>query len=165
LPGEDVVKIGARNAQSEEDNFSYRNVHLALLNGNVAGMMLAYRLPSADAIEDPNSYPEFIRPFIELEQCVPESFYINMLASYPEYRNRGVGTALMENVDSLARGAGCTMSCAEVFEENCGALRFYQRLGYHVIEKRPVIEHRCHQNHGRILLLVREVAWKSTDAI
>jgi len=156
-PGETLIDVGARNAQSETENFSYRNAQLALLDEEVAGMLLAYRLPSAEAADDLHNFPEFIRPLIELEQCVPESYYINMLATYPRFRHQGVGTALMEEVDRLARQAGSTLSSIEVFEENRGALRLYRRLGYRVIDKRAVIEHPSHHYRGDILLLVREV--------
>lgn len=155
--GEDIIDVGARNALSEIENFSYRNVQLALLDGEIAGMMLAYRLPTADQAEDINTFPEFIRPLIELEQCVPDSYYINMLASYPKFRNRGIGTALMERVDALAREAGCSLSSVEVFEENRGAMRLYERLGYRVIETRPVLEHPSHPYRGNIALMIREV--------
>ena len=156
-PGEDLIDVGARNAKSKTENFSYRNVHLALINGEVAGMMLSYRLPSTEEAADLGDFPEFIRPLIELEKCVPDSYYINMIATYPEFRNKGVGTALMERVDGLAKEAGCTLSSIEVFDENSGALRLYKRLGYRVIETRPVVAHPSHPYRGNIVLLVREV--------
>ncbi len=156
-PGEEIIDVGARSAQSETENFSYRNVQLALQDDEIAGMLLSYRLPSADEAEDLNQFPAFIQPLIELEQCVPDSYYINMLATYPKFRNQGVGTALMGQVDQLAHQAGCTLSSLEVFDENSGALRLYERLGYRPIESRPVIEHPSHPHKGNIVLLVRDV--------
>jgi len=155
--GQTLLEVGALNAASDTENYSWRNTHLGMIDDAIAGMLLAYRLPAADPNEDLEEYPAFIRPLIELEWCVPESFYINMLATYPAYRNRSVGTRLMEQVDSLARAAGCTLSSIEVFDENTGALRLYQRLGYEVIEQRPVIPHACHPYTGEILLLARAV--------
>jgi len=155
-PGQTIEEVGAQNAMSETENFSWRNVRLALVNDTIAGMLLAYRLPEAAGELD--DLPAFIRPLIELEQCVPGSYYINMLATYPEYRNRSVGTRLMERVDALASAAGCTLSSIEVFGENTGALRLYRRLGYEIIERRPVVLHACHPYHGEILLLTRPVA-------
>lgn len=157
-PGQDILDVGALNAASETENFSYRNVHIAMLDGRIAGMMLAYRLPDADTSENLEDYPEFIRPLIELEQCVPGSFYINMLATYPEFRNRSVGTSLMACVDRLAVEAGCHMSSVEVFEENAGAFRLYERLGYRIVESRPVVPHSCHPYKGQLMLLTRNVS-------
>lgn len=158
-----VEEQGARNAASATDNFSYRNAWLLQLEDKVAGMLLAYRLPDADAAENLQALPAFIRPLVELEQCVPGSFYINMLATYPQYQGRGVGTRLMNLVDELAADAGCDLSSIEVFEENAGALRLYRRLGYQVVERRPVVPHDCHPYHGDIVLLTRPVAGRPSD--
>jgi ribosomal protein S18 acetylase RimI-like enzyme len=159
-PGENIFDIGARNAAKEDENFSYRNVQVAEIDGKVAGMMLAYRLPDKEDAEDLEEFPEFIRPLIELEQCVPGSYYINMLATYPKFRNQSVGTALMATVDQLATEAGCSRSSIEVFEQNEGALRLYQRLGYQIRERRKVIPHSSHPYEGDIVLLTRPVTPK-----
>ena len=156
--GQPLVDVGAARLLSETDNFSYRNAHVATVDDSIAGMMLAYRLPEADDTEDLDELPEFIRPLVELEQCVPASFYINMIATYPEFRNMAIGTRLMALVDDLACNAGCSLSSIEVFDQNAGALRLYQRLGYRIIEKRAVIPHACHPYDGHVLLLIRKVA-------
>jgi ribosomal protein S18 acetylase RimI-like enzyme len=161
--GVSIEAQGALNAASETGNFSYRNAWLMVVDGRVAGMLLAYRLPAADAAEDLQALPEFIRPLVELEQCVPGSFYINMLATYPDYRNRGIGSRLMGRVDELAADAGCDLTSIEVFEENAGALRLYQRLGYRIVERRAVVPHECHPYHGDIVLLTRPVAGRAAD--
>ncbi len=156
-PGQEIEDAGAENLASEIKNFSYRNTHVAVVNDSIAGMLLAYRLPDDDN-EDLDELPEFIRPCIELEQCVPGSFYINMLATFPEYRNQSIGTQLMAIVDNLAREVGCDQTSIQVFGQNQGALRLYQRLGYNIVEKRPVIPHSCHPYTGEIMLLTRAVA-------
>lgn len=153
---EDLLEIGARNASSETENFSYKNVHVASFDNDVAGMLLAYRLPNASEDDNLDDYPEFIRPLIELEQYVPGSFYINMLATYPKYRNKHVGTTLMSIVNKLAESANCKIISVEVFEQNQGAFRLYQRLGYNVVQQRDVVPHACHPYTGKILLLTKE---------
>lgn len=152
-----IEAVGAARLLSEKDNFSYRNVHVAVIDDNVAAMILAYRLPDADNAEDLDELPEFIRPLVELEQCVPASFYINMIATYPQYRNMSIGTKLMSIVDELATITGCTLSSIEVFDQNKGALRLYQHLGYKITEARRVVPHACHPYDGQILMLTRNV--------
>jgi len=154
---QNIEDAGAAKLLSETDNFSYRNVHVAVIDGKVAGMILAYRLPDEDNAEDPEELPGFIRPMVELEQCVPSSFYINMIATFPQYRNMSIGTKLMGIVDRLANDAACSISSLEVFEQNTGALRLYQRLGYEVVDKRRVVPHECHPYDGDLLLLTRRV--------
>jgi len=155
--GQQLEDVGASNLLSENNNFSYRNVHVAVIDDNVAAMILAYRLPDADNAEDLDELPEFIRPLVELEQCVPSSFYINMIATYPQYRNMSIGTKLMGIVDKAAKDAGCTLSSIEVFDQNEGALRLYQQLGYEIIQKRAVVPHACHPYKGQIVLLTRPI--------
>lgn len=156
--GQAIEAVGAARLLSETENFSYRNIQLAELGGEVAGMLLAYRLPEPGPAEDLSGLPDFIRPLIELEAQVPGSYYINMLACFPRYRGRGIGTALMDIVDDLAGREGCALSSLQVFSENRGALRLYQRLGYRVADRRPVIPHACHPyTAGEVLLLTRPV--------
>jgi len=155
-PEQEIEEVGAARLTSETENFSYRNVHVAVVNDSIAGMLLAYRLPDDDD-EDLEELPEFIRPCIELEQCVPGSFYINMLATYPEFRNRSIGTMLMSGIDQLASESGCSKTSIQVFDQNEGALRLYLRLGYSTVQKRQVIPHHCHPYTGEILLLTRPI--------
>jgi ribosomal protein S18 acetylase RimI-like enzyme len=161
-PGQALADVGAQKAASETENFSYRNVQLATVDDTIAGMLLAYRLPEPGNAEELTGFPEFIWPLIELERCVPGSFYLNMLATYPEFRNRGVGTRLLAYANRMAADTGCATISVEVFEQNTGALRLYQRLGYSIVEKRRVISHPSHPYTGEIALLTKAVdesAW------
>lgn len=156
-PGKDVLDVGARNACSETENFSFRNARLATIGDRVTGMILAYRLPDAEHTDNIEDFPEFIRPLIELEQRVPSSFYINMLATYPDFRGQGVGKGLMGIVDDWAAEAGCDLASIQVFEQNDGAFRLYRRLGYVEEARRPVIPHPCHPYTGDVVLLTKPV--------
>ena len=155
LPGETLERAGARSAASEQANFSWRNARLACVDGEVAGMLLGYRLPAAaDNRERPEDFPDFVQPMIELEQRVPESFYVNMLAVYPPFQGRGIGARLMAGVDGLARDAGCALISILVFGHNDGARRLYRRLGFEEAERRPIAASPT-TPAGEILLLTR----------
>jgi hypothetical protein len=41
--GQSLLEVGALNAASDTENFSWRNSHLALIDNAIAGMLLAYR--------------------------------------------------------------------------------------------------------------------------
>jgi GNAT superfamily N-acetyltransferase len=58
--------------------------------------------------------------------------YVEELAVAPEWRGRGVGTALMAAVDEWARGHGALSVALDHFHTNEGAHRLYARLGYQV---------------------------------
>jgi ribosomal protein S18 acetylase RimI-like enzyme len=156
-PGQEIEDVGAQSAASETANFSFRNVHLAVIDNAIAGMLLSYRLSASESPDNLADYPEFIRPLIELERCVPGSYYVNMLATYPRYRKQAVGTTLMSLAYKLAASAGCKIISVEVFEQNEGAIRLYQRLGYAIAEKRRVIPHPSHPYNGNIALLTKKL--------
>jgi ribosomal protein S18 acetylase RimI-like enzyme len=155
--GQEPVDVGTARAASGTGNFSYRNAWVAPVGAMVAGMVLAYRLADEGGFPDPGEFPQFLRPLLELESCAPGSFYVNMLAVYPECRGRGIGSALMKAVDGLAVEAGCRVASVQVFDENEGAVRFYQRLGYRVVEERPVVPFPRLAYGGRVLLMVKDV--------
>lgn len=155
--GQDILDVGAEKAASDSANFSWRNAQIALWGGRVAGMLLAYRLADTPDPQELQDCPAFLRPLIELEQCVPGSFYVNMLATYAKFRGRGVGTALMGLVDTLARESGCALSSIEVFEQNATALRLYQGVGYEEAARRRVVPHESHAMSGDVILLTRSV--------
>ncbi len=81
-----------------------------------------------------------------------------MLATYPKFRHLGVGSALMEEVDRLARQAGGKHS--EQHRGIRGKSRGAQTLstlGLSGYRQASGGEHPSHHYRGHILLLVREV--------
>ena len=156
--GQTLIDVGANNAASHDDNFSYRNAHIARVADATAGMLLAYRLPDeSDNDVDLDEYPDFIRPLIELEQCVPTSYYINMLATYPQFRGSGIGTRLMGLADQLADSAGCALASLVVFSENTRAFKLYRQLGYRLSEQRSMPAFELFPNGGEALLLIKSI--------
>lgn len=54
---------------------------------------------------------------------------IDELAVRTEYRNRGIGTVIMDDVKVLARAFGCTDLQLGVYPQNDAAVAFYQKNG------------------------------------
>ena len=68
--------------------------------GLVAGL-IGYALPDQpEAI--PETMPAMFVPLQELENLAPATWYVNVLAAYPEHRGRGYGGALLAVADRLA---------------------------------------------------------------
>lgn len=86
--GGNVWDTGAARAARESGSFSYRNAQLAMIDGAVAGAMIAYEAVMDD-VDD--ATPPMFRPLIELENIAEGSFYLNVLATFPEFRGKGVG--------------------------------------------------------------------------
>ncbi len=65
-----------------------------------------------------------------------DEIHINNVALRPLYRNRGMGTALMQHVMREARQLGAKRATLEVRASNLGARRLYERLGFYVAATR-----------------------------
>ena len=66
-----------------------------------------------------------------------DEIHINNVAVRPEYRGRGMGTAVMHRVFAEARELGARRATLEVRASNTGARRLYERLGFYVAGTRP----------------------------
>src|SRR5699024_9871402 len=76
-PGENVMDFGARRVARAEGGFSYSNVHVAVVSGTVAGMLLGYRLPDTHEAGQLERSPAVVRPLLALEALAPGSWYVN----------------------------------------------------------------------------------------
>jgi len=66
-----------------------------------------------------------------------DEIHINNVAVRPEYRGRGMGTAVIHRVFAEARVLGARRATLEVRASNGGARRLYERLGFYVAGVRP----------------------------
>jgi ribosomal-protein-alanine N-acetyltransferase len=66
-----------------------------------------------------------------------DEIHINNVAVLPEYRGRGMGSAVLRHVLQEARRLGASRATLEVRGSNTGARRLYERLGFHVAGRRP----------------------------
>src|SRR5215208_3180852 len=155
--GRPPIEVDIERILREEANFSYRNAVVGEVDGRVAAALLAYRLPEHSDV-NLDELPDLLRPLEELELKVPGTFYINILAAYPEYRGLGLGTSLLEAAHMLASEAGCNELSLEVFEQKVGALRLYERHGYRKIARLPVAPHPIYPYEGDIVLMTRSVS-------
>ncbi|UPG94491.1 GNAT family N-acetyltransferase [Luteibacter aegosomatissinici] len=55
------------------------------------------------------------------------------IATKPQARGKGVGSALIEAAEDAARARGCRALRLEVRKDNQVAIRLYERMGYHRI--------------------------------
>jgi len=128
-PGGDPWRIGRERATRETGSFSYRNATVVEQSGRVVAGLIGYPLP--DRPEPiPDDMPPMFRPLQELENLAPATWYVNVLAAYPEHRGKGHGTALLALAERLAVDAGKRGLSIIVSDANMGARRLYERCGY-----------------------------------
>ena len=155
--GQTPLEVGQMRARRETGGFSYKNALLAERGGQVQGMMLGYPIHEAPT-DEPEALPAPIAPFVELEAQSAGTWYINALAVYPAFQGAGVGAQLLAAAETLAREAGLPAMSIQVYGQNSGAVRLYERMGYARTAHAPVRLHPCQPYYtGDVLLLVRWV--------
>jgi ribosomal protein S18 acetylase RimI-like enzyme len=155
--GQDPLAFGALRAMREDGLFSYHHARIVEIDGQIAGMLLSYPLPDPYDIGELDSYPDVIRPLVELEAEVPGSWYVNAIATYEQFRGRGVASALMSECDGLARAARATKLSLIVASENEGAHALYIKLGYQEVASRPLSAFPGGPDGGEWLLMVKNL--------
>ena len=65
-----------------------------------------------------------------------DEIHINNVAVRPQFRGRGIGTALMRHVLAEAERLGARRATLEVRASNAEARRLYERLGFYVAATR-----------------------------
>jgi ribosomal protein S18 acetylase RimI-like enzyme len=157
-PGESALDVGVRRAQRDEGGFSYRNAIVALSGGEIAGLLLGYRLADPYDTGDLDRLPELVRPLVELESIAPASWYVNALAAFPEFRNMGLGTRLLGEAEHIARKVKAPALSIIVAEANDGAKRLYLRCGYAEVARRRLIPFPGLPHGGDWLLLTKPIS-------
>jgi ribosomal protein S18 acetylase RimI-like enzyme len=138
-PGVDPWSIGRERAERETGGFSFRHTVVAETEGRVAAALIGYPLP--DTPEPlPDDIPPIVVPLEELESMAPGTWYVNVLAAYPEHRGKGYGTALLGVAERLARAAGRRGMSIIVADTNTGARRLYERCGYREVARRAMVK-------------------------
>src|SRR5262244_1027965 len=100
-PGGDAWAIGRERARRETGSFSYRNAVVAEAGGGIAAGLIGYPQPDQPEAIAPDMPLMFV-PLQELENLAAGSWYVNVLAAYPERRGHGLGTALLERARAIA---------------------------------------------------------------
>ena len=151
-----ALDIGAESYSSDEGDYSYRNCYLAERSGQLAGMLLSFAMHARETGEIVSAPPfdgtDVFAPYKYLEE--PNSWYICGVAVTPEHRGRGIGRELMLIARKQAIKNGYDRLSLVVFEKNKTAVRLYQKLGYKVVKRAPVVPHPLIRCSGDALLMV-----------
>lgn len=156
-PDGDAWAYGRERAARETGNFSYRNAWLAEINGNVAGCLLGYPAEAEPAPIDPDTPPIFV-PLLQLEALAPGSWYLNVLATYDQFRGKGCGSALLAHAEDVARRAGHSSISLIAADTHQDALRLYRAKGYVEVARRPVVKEDWQVDATEWILFVKPVA-------
>lgn len=156
--GETAWDVGRRRARREEGAFSYKNALVADVGGAAAACLVGYRISDEPEPIDTDSIPPMVVPLVELENLVPGTWYVNVLAAKPEFRGQGIGTRLMQSAEEKTREAGCKVLSIIVSDANPGARRLYERCGCVEQASRPMVKGDWDNPGRNWVLLTKELA-------
>ncbi|MBX9591947.1 MAG: GNAT family N-acetyltransferase [Hyphomonadaceae bacterium] len=135
----DPWTVGCARVGSETGGLSYRNAVVAELAGRPAAGLISY--PLADQPEPvSDKLPAMLLPLQELMNLALGTWYVHVLAAYPEHRGRGQGAALLALADRLAASAGKPGLSLVVSDTNVGARRLYENWGYREAAQRKMVK-------------------------
>lgn len=119
--------------------------------GAVAGLT-GYPI-GPDPVAIGEDMPTLFRPLQELENLAPSSWYVNVLAAFPDERGKGYGSMLLGVAEAIARDEGLPRMSIIVADTNAGARRLYERTGYREAATRPTV-HDGWRTHTRNWVLM-----------
>ena len=154
-PGEDPWQVGANRARRDAGSFSYRNAILAEADGAPVSCLIGYALPENPEPIDSATMPPMFVPLQELENLAPSTWYVNVLATLPEYRSKGHGAALLALAEKIAAESRLRGLSIIVNGANDGARRLYERSGYRRVAERPMVKEDWDNPGSSWVLLVK----------
>lgn len=157
-PGRTGWDVGRERALREQGAFSYRNAITLRVGDDPAGAVMScligYGIPDEPEPVDSDMPPMFV-PLQELENLAPGTWYVNVLATFPEHRGRGHGSRLLEFAEARSRAAGLRGMSIIVEDANAGARRLYERHGYREVARRPIVKEGWASGGAEWVLLVK----------
>jgi ribosomal protein S18 acetylase RimI-like enzyme len=158
-PGQSAIEVGRHRIRVKTASpLYYRAFTVAEIDGAVAGALTGRLLPIPHERGDSADLPDAFAPLLELEAVAAGSWYLNVISVYPEFRGRGLGSALLRKAEEIARVAGAGQMSLVVEEANAGALKLYLRYGFREWSRRPYLPFPGSMEGGDWILLRKEMA-------
>ncbi|HYJ58522.1 MAG TPA: GNAT family N-acetyltransferase [Methyloceanibacter sp.] len=157
-PGQSAIEIGRERARREEGGFSYRNGTIVEMDGEIAAGLVGYRLDEPYDLGGFDAMPELVQPLVKLEAKVPGSWYVNVLATFPEFRRHGIGARLLAIAEEKAREERAPSLSVIVASWNEGAARLYSRAGYAPLAHEKALPFPGCPHSGDWVLMVKPLA-------
>ncbi len=163
VPGKSVIDCVMERRILDRDSFAaFRRWRVATdAAGNFLGALNS--LPHTAlmaAPDDPLLDEARLRPIaglLELEESAGESYYVNILAVFPQHRGSGAGYALMLEAERLARWQNFQKMSLCTFDGDFRLLKFYRRQGFATRDSRPIGTHPAMGATGNFVLMTREL--------
>ena len=149
--GRNSKSIIAKAFIETKHTLSYENVIFAEKDGKVVGMSSSFSgVQHREFSEEPlkkaasrsavrmKIVRTLFSPLWRILESIPnDDFYIQGIAVEPKLRGEGIGSILMNDLESRARSNGSMRLSLDVSAKNKGAQKLYEKLGMAVLSKWP----------------------------
>ncbi|MFP6728840.1 MAG: GNAT family N-acetyltransferase [Alphaproteobacteria bacterium] len=143
-------------SQSGTTDF-HENHWIAEQDGQIAGALHAF--PFDDYANDPPPDPRvpeeryaILKPFEDLP--APGTYFVNAISVYPEFCRRGIASSLLSLAFEHGKEAAFTEISLLVYGGNTGAVALYEKRGFKVVGREPVVEHPLVRYTGEAYLMI-----------
>ena len=156
--GQSSFEIGRSLIRTQSDHFAhYANWQVAELHGSTAGGLNCCLLPEVVGDTYLADSPEVVRTLNELKVVAGGTWYVTAAAVFPEYRNLGIGEALLSKAEALAREREIEALTLMVGSFNEGARRLYRRFGFEEWERRVFTPFPGSDREGSWVLMRKQI--------
>lgn len=154
-PGCSALEVGRARARRNEGGFSYRHATLVEIDLEAVACLIGYPLDDPYDLTGLENMPAYVQPLVRLEAQAPGSWYVNVLATFPEFRGHGTGARLLKIAETKGREAGAPAMSIIVGSWNEGAIRLYRRAGYDTAATERAILPPEFPQSGEWILMIR----------
>jgi ribosomal protein S18 acetylase RimI-like enzyme len=155
LDNQTAWDVGKERARRETGGFSYRNTIVRVESDQVIAALIGYPIDKDPGPVDYASLPPLFAPLQALEDMAPGTWYVNVLATYPDFRGKGYGSELLTIAETIARDTGQHGLSIIVADTNKTAPRLYERQGYHEKARKPLVKEQFQYPGKEWVLLVK----------
>jgi ribosomal protein S18 acetylase RimI-like enzyme len=157
-PGQSTIEVGRRRIRTQTSSpLHYSTFIVAEIAGVVAGALTGRLIPIPHERGDCADLPDVYAPLLELEAVAAGSWYLHVVAVYPEFRGQGLGSALLRQAEKIACLTEATQMSLIVEEVNSGALKLYLSHGFEEWARRPYIPFPSSMDEGDWILLRKDI--------
>lgn len=132
----------------DANRFSHQFADVAIVNGMVVGLLLAYSGSKMESMKFPMGrqllgicgLPGLLRflrrsfPLMGVKEAQADEYFINNLAVLPGFQGKGIGILLLDWGVSKANKLGLTKCSLSVEIGNKPARSLYEHLGYRIVD-------------------------------
>lgn len=150
------VQIVASNLESDSYPYSYRSVIVSEYDESIIGMSLSFpgkyhRITDEMKNFFPHDRINHFKHFFSAP--VGDSYFLDALCVDENFRNRGIGSKLIELTKNKARNEGYNSLCLVVFKDNTNAQNVYKKNGFEAIDWIELPSHKLMPHEGGCVLM------------